>query len=267
MLRLKKRLKPAEQGFTLFEVLIAILVTTLFISVAMQAMVFAAVFKVKAQEYAEATTWIQEDLEKVKYQAENLQFPQTTLPTLPTTVAAGVSLISINAPDTSIDNNFAQNDTFRIGLDPTNYKINTLPVISGTGLTRKLALTITPTLVKAEAANALVVSIKMCNPSARNTGLADSLRDTITGSNQTGNSNYVDNPPSSGNNQTNGNPLLSKFTNKPYSLRRTTTLSSDSPYNVLQIKYEVSPGTTFDSSKVIATFDTEVLPNVAFQCS
>mgnify|MGYP000512925910 CR=1 FL=1 len=263
MLELKKNLKPAEQGFTLFEVLIAIFVVTLFITVAMQAMVFAAIFKVKAQEYAEATTWIQEDLENVKYQAENLQFPQTTLAV---NAVVGAS-ISINALNTDIKNSFTTNDTFRVGLDPTNYKITALIDV---GSIR--TLTTIPTLIQAQVTNAAVVSTTMCNPdptntNVRNLGLADRLRDTLTGSNQTGNSNSVDNPRSSGNNQTNGNPLLSKFTNKPYTLRRTTTTSNNYPHNVLQLKYEVSPGTTFDPSKVIATFDTEVIPHVAFQCS
>lgn len=65
----KLKLPKQEQGFTLVEVLVAILITTLFVAVSMQAMVLAAVFKTRAQESAEATTWIQEDLENVKYQA------------------------------------------------------------------------------------------------------------------------------------------------------------------------------------------------------
>lgn len=65
----KPKLPQQEQGFTLVEVLVAILITTLFVAVSMQAMVLAAVFKTRAQESAEATTWIQEDLENVKYQA------------------------------------------------------------------------------------------------------------------------------------------------------------------------------------------------------
>lgn len=65
----KPKLPQQEQGFTLVEVLVAILITTIFVAVSMQAMVLAAVFKARAQEYAEATTWIQEDLENVKYQA------------------------------------------------------------------------------------------------------------------------------------------------------------------------------------------------------
>lgn len=236
MVRLKKRLKPAEQGFTLLEVLIAILVTTLFISVAMQAMVFAAVFKVKAQEYAEATTWIQEDLESVKYQADNLQFPQTTLAT---TVAKEVSSITGDAATS-----FPTSGKLQVGLDTTSYTF-----------TRSTnTLTIAPSLALPQASGAAIIDITMCTSSTRTTGLADWLRDKVTGSNQTSDSNFIN------------NSLLSKFTNKPYSLKRTTTIANNSPYNVLQIKYEVSPGTTFDSSKIIATFDTEVMPNVAFKC-
>jgi prepilin-type N-terminal cleavage/methylation domain-containing protein len=59
----------ANQGFTLTEVLVALLITTLFIATAMQAMVFAAVFRVKAKQNAQAITWIQQDLEAVKYKA------------------------------------------------------------------------------------------------------------------------------------------------------------------------------------------------------
>lgn len=261
MLRFQKRLKPAAQGFTLFEVLIAILVITLFVSVAMQAMVFAAVFKVKAQEYAEATTWIQEDLESVKYQADNLQFPQTRLSAI---VTAGVSPITGVAATS-----FANSGKLLVGLDTTSYTFSR----------SANTLTITPPLVISQASGAAIIDITMCNPdptntNVRNLGLADRLRDTVTDTNHSDgitdistNNNYVDNPPSSGNNQSTINAALrSKFTNQQYTLRRTTTTSANSPYNVLQLKYEVSPGTTFDSSKVIAQFDTEVIPNVAFQC-
>lgn len=243
MLRLK-RLKLAEQGFTLIEVLVAILVTTLFISIAMQAIVFAAVFKVKAQEYAEATSWIQEDLENVKYQAGKLQFKQTTLTA---DAATAASSISINAPNADIINSFATNDTLRVGLDPTSYKITS---VAGAGTTR--TLTIYPNLGSAQLQNAAVVATKTCNPASRNVGLADELRDIVNGA-STNDSNYIDS---------------NKYfrTGKTFIMRKTTTTSPDFPHSILQIKYEVSPGNTFDSTKTIAVFNTEVIPDVAFQC-
>lgn len=78
----KPKLPQQEQGFTLVEVLVAILITTLFVAVSMQAMVLAAVFKTRAQQYAEATTWIQEDLENVKYQASRYKDETECAPTI-----------------------------------------------------------------------------------------------------------------------------------------------------------------------------------------
>ncbi len=61
-----------DTGFTLVEVLVGLLVITGFISTAMQALVTATVFKVKGQELSEATTWIQEDIERVRFEAKRL---------------------------------------------------------------------------------------------------------------------------------------------------------------------------------------------------
>ena len=63
-----------NDGFTLVEVLVGLLVISGFISTAMQALVTATVFKVKGQELSEATTWIQEDLEMVKFKANRLDY-------------------------------------------------------------------------------------------------------------------------------------------------------------------------------------------------
>lgn len=249
MLNFKKRLSSGEQGFTLVEVLVAILITTLFVSVAMQTMVIAAIFKAKAQEYAEATTWIQEDLEDVKYKAANLQFPRTTLAANANTGASSISVSSAN-----IDS-FAANGTLKVGLDPTSYKITG---VSGTGSTRTLA--ITPNLATDQSANAAVVATTMCNPTGatpRIVGLADYLRDNIL---------IAAGIATSSDNSNDFDSTKNFRTGKTFTRRRTTTLSADFPHSLIQVKYEVSPGTTFDSSKILARFDTEVIPNVAFQC-
>lgn len=306
MVKFNKRLKLAKQGFTLVEVLVAIVIATIFIGVAMQMTVFAALFKVKAQEYAEATTWIQEDLEnQVKYEADRLQFQQTTLAT---DAALAASTISINTPSTTIVNSFATNDTLRVGLDPTDYKIT---AVSGTGTTR--TLTLSPALGKAQATNALVVATKMCTPSSRTTGLADWLRDKVIGTDVITDVNTVTNPRTGRN-------------RKQFIVSRTTTLSSTYPYSVLEVIYSVAPtdahttlsaaasatsttlsvgsasgfkvgdkltvGTTINNTIAsisgttitlasqlgsdqpsgsivdisVATANTEVIPNVAFQC-
>jgi len=72
------KLRSQDQGFTLFEVLISILIVTIFIAVASQALLLAAIFKSRAEQRNEAATWIQKDLENVKNQAkeyENNTFP------------------------------------------------------------------------------------------------------------------------------------------------------------------------------------------------
>ncbi len=223
MNKFDKRLKLA-QGFTLVEVLVAVVIATIFISVAMQMTVFAALFRIKAQEFAEATTWIQADLEnEVKYKADKLQFHQTTL-------AADAVLpaltISINTPTTgngSLDS-FAVNDTLRVGLDPTNYTI-TAAITTGSIKT----LTITPTLGKAQAINASVVATKMCTPGARNAGLADWLRDNITGSDVTTDVNTPTPQSRLGRNK------------KQFLVSRITTLSTIPPHSVLEVFYSVAP--------------------------
>lgn len=66
-----------DTGFTLVEVLVGLLVIVGFISTAMQALVTATVFKVKGQELSEATTWIQEDIERVRFKAKRFGLGET----------------------------------------------------------------------------------------------------------------------------------------------------------------------------------------------
>ena len=69
MFKLKKKLLQQQQGFSLVEVLVAILISTLFVTVTMQAMVIAAYFKVQAKYNTQGMTLIQQNLEQVKYAA------------------------------------------------------------------------------------------------------------------------------------------------------------------------------------------------------
>jgi type II secretory pathway pseudopilin PulG len=135
----KPKLPKPEQGFTIFEVLIAILIATIFVAVTMQMMVVAALFKVRAQEYAEATAWIQEDLEDVKYQASS--FPYTSLTA---NAAAGDTGITVTSADS-----FAVNDKLKVGSDTGTYTISAKSANT---------LTITPGLGTAQSSNALVVA-------------------------------------------------------------------------------------------------------------
>jgi len=62
-----------DEGFTLFEVLVSILIVAIFLAVAMQALLIAVVFKVRAEQRNEAVNWIQKDLEFVKNQAKEYE--------------------------------------------------------------------------------------------------------------------------------------------------------------------------------------------------
>jgi prepilin-type N-terminal cleavage/methylation domain-containing protein len=61
------------QGFTLVEVLISILITTVFVSVSLQGVLAAILLQSKAARQAEANNWIQSDLAEVRWQASRAQ--------------------------------------------------------------------------------------------------------------------------------------------------------------------------------------------------
>lgn len=60
----------SNQGFTLLEVLVAMLIATFFVIGSMQALVLATALRVKAQESQRANQLIQEDIEVIRFQAE-----------------------------------------------------------------------------------------------------------------------------------------------------------------------------------------------------
>ncbi len=64
-----------QAGFTLTEVLVAILVIATFIAVALQGMVVAMLLKSKALQVAEANRWVQTDLESIRSKITLNQLP------------------------------------------------------------------------------------------------------------------------------------------------------------------------------------------------
>jgi prepilin-type N-terminal cleavage/methylation domain-containing protein len=61
--------KPKEQGFSLLEVLITILVISSFLLGSLKATVLASLLRVQAEDRQEAINWTQKDLELMKYKA------------------------------------------------------------------------------------------------------------------------------------------------------------------------------------------------------
>lgn len=78
-------------GFTLVEVLVAVLLTLIFTAVAMQAMVMATAIKVRGDETTEATNWIQQDLEIVKSNADALDYTSGSYTTTSTLCTGGTA--------------------------------------------------------------------------------------------------------------------------------------------------------------------------------
>jgi prepilin-type N-terminal cleavage/methylation domain-containing protein len=63
LLQLKR--SNSFQGFSLVEVMVAIMIALIFVSITMQVLVSAAVFRMRADQFDSAVNWIQEDLETV----------------------------------------------------------------------------------------------------------------------------------------------------------------------------------------------------------
>jgi len=61
----------SDQGFTMFEVLVALMMSFLFLTGTLNAMVVSTIFQVRAERQAQANYWIQEDLEGVRAAAAN----------------------------------------------------------------------------------------------------------------------------------------------------------------------------------------------------
>lgn len=240
---LKPRVPQQEQGFTLVEVLVAILISTVFVAVAMQAIVIAAVLRVRAQEFAEATTWIQEDLETVKTTAASLQYTSLT-----TATPAGISIT------VSSVYGFNVGDVLKVGTESGKI-IGSINVS-----TKTITFTASTALNISQLLNAPVVKTSQCGttgtPATRNTGFGDSLLDWLE---------Y----PTDGNNPnttqftvTNNRSKTGKF-DKTFTLQRITTVSDTPPYNVLEVSYDVSPTAGGNS---LAKLNTDVIPDAAFQC-
>jgi Tfp pilus assembly protein PilV len=122
----------SQTGFTLSEVLVAILLTTTFVAVAMQGMVVAMLLKSKALHLAEANRWVQADLEQIRSQISSSQIP--------------ISPNRQRCHPTTIDAGFADlvRDTL-VGSDITgtaDHQLATLIQTSQTGKTFQVARTL-----------------------------------------------------------------------------------------------------------------------------
>lgn len=222
----KKKLMQQEQGFTLIEVLVSVVMVTVFVAVTMQAMVIAAIFKAKAKRYSEATTWIQEDLENVKYEAAKLKTATLKVPAESTTTQLQVSWVT----------GFEVGDELTVGTDTISNVISSIDPSAST-LTINLALG-----PVSQSNGVVVVATKQCNAISQNQGFAYSLKQNM---------------PALSNNGT------KTITGKTYTLARTSNVKDVAPYEVLELTYSITPQ---DGGVPLAKMYLEMIPNVAFRC-
>jgi hypothetical protein len=129
--------QPHEDGFTLSEVIVAILLTTTFVAVALQGMVVAMLLKSKALQISEANRWVQADLEQVRSQITSSQVPINLhqLRCHPVTADAGFADL--------IRDNLAGGNT----TGTADYALETLVETSQTGKTFQITRTVTIPLI------------------------------------------------------------------------------------------------------------------------
>ncbi len=156
----KTKPEITEEGFTIIDVIIGILIASTFLLVSLQSMVLATYFRVAAQQSSEGILLIQQDLEEIRYLATTTNLPYDTT---------------------------------------------------------------------------------LCSPANASSGYGQTLLDSLP---------TVTNP--------------QKINNLQYNLTRNATVASDSPYNILQLSYQI---TSSDDGDEVATLYTEVIPDAAFECN
>lgn len=155
------RYQPQEEGFTLSEVVVAILLITTFVAVSMQGLVVAMLLKSKALQVAEANRWVQADLEQIRSQLTPSQLPLNSSYSRchPASIDAGFADL--------IRDNLAMGDV----TGATDYRLTPLVETSQTGKTFQIARTVTiPATPENIAAKILGIQYTVTPSNGRNLG-------------------------------------------------------------------------------------------------
>lgn len=288
-----------DSGFSLLEVLVAILIVTFFTTVAMQMVIVSTAFRARAKEYATATKLIEQDLENIRSLANQYEFPTISATPSP---SATPSILSLSS-----GNGLKHNDKIQFLGSPNVYTITaptSIPTANPTitispGITPpptpSPGSTVTPTPV---GIGTRVVSNTVCNPTPSPTASPTTPPDTTKGLAKylfdvTQSATYVSSSPAftpSPVPTPTPTPTYKAVNNyAPYTIpgtqMRLWLMRSDShnfigatpPYDVLQVKYIVAgpeprPTSSFygtlntNAPKIVAELTSEVIPNASFQC-
>ncbi|BAY52445.1 hypothetical protein NIES2134_124850 [Thermostichus vulcanus NIES-2134] len=246
------------RGFTLAEVLASILVIGLFTLAAMQAIVVAAFFQADARKFAEASHWIQEDLENIKIVAYDLcqtKYAQRKLAASAPASATTLTLALIDpgesdydqamppeyrpggaCPVTSATDGLRVGDRVLIGSDSGTRRIvsisgNTITLDSPVGGYRGVG-----TRVYARC------RIQPNETKGIDGGFGAYLQTLI--------------PPMNSSN--NSRPIV----NETFTMTRIPTTRAQAPFQTLELAYFVRNS----SNRIVAQLSTEVVPNAFFRC-
>lgn len=112
---LNQKTLETEEGFAILEVLVAALISFMFVVGSLQAMVLATVLRVQAQEQALSVQGIQEDIESIKATADNLAADNSLCSA--TTFASGYA-------DALLGQYFGGTPTYDYTADATSYALD-----------------------------------------------------------------------------------------------------------------------------------------------
>jgi prepilin-type N-terminal cleavage/methylation domain-containing protein len=255
-----------DSGFSLLEVLMAVVVVTFFTAAAMQLVVISTAFKAKAKEYTTATNLIQKDLEGIRAKASQFEFPEVSAAIDPANPVRTIQLDSFESED------FSNGQDVQFQGAGTTYRISSVDPITN-------EITLAADVADSISAGSALVNNTLCN-GAVDSGLGKTLKDKIA-------TDLTTIPTELAGNFTVAQ--AAKFSNyravRAYSpsmipntelklwMIREDIVPDRRPYDVLEVKYVVIRNPNKDKDQdgkldieILAEFSTEVIPNAAFQC-
>lgn len=225
-----------EAGFTLVEVIVAMLITAIFIVVSAQAITTAALIKARGLQISEANAWIQENLESVKVLALDTNQIEYTATTLNADAVSGQNIISVDSA-----RGFRVGDAVLIGADSVNNTV--VSINSETG-----QITLMSSLATTKTRGTSVIA--RCRADTATGGYGAYLNQNLPSTtSETANSNNPDRG-------------TRRILGATHTLTRTATVRDVAPFEVSQLDFTV----TNEDGRTIATVSTEVVPNAYFQC-
>ncbi|WP_206754969.1 hypothetical protein [Leptolyngbya sp. FACHB-8] len=180
--------------------MVAILILSMFIGIAMTSFSLSALLKVRARVNTEATNWIQQDLEAVRSRASQINY------TLASNALAGANTLTL----TSVTG-LSPGERITIGRSVSAYTINT--VNTGTNTVQLSA-----SLPGAQTAGTTVYNVSKCTATAAANGYANIVLQNLP---------------------TLPNGGSRTIAGKSYTLTRSAVVQAAAPFEVLQITYGV----------------------------